>query len=88
MSESYQVRSNVKVVFDSHKVMHPQARLMYKVRGFIFKKWVEVNSCNQTDHRYRQRSVDEMIKILLKDGHTGKFRKKRERRLRYQLKNM
>lgn len=88
MIGDYQVRSNVKVVFDNPKEMHPQARLMYKVRGFIFSKWVEVNSCNKTDHRYRQRTAEEMVKILLDQGHLGKSRKKRGRQLKFQLKNM
>ena len=88
MISAYQVRSNVKVTFDDPKELYPQARLMYKVKGFIFNKWVEVNSCSQTDHRYNQRSVSEMVKILLEQGHAGRFSKKRERKIRYQLKNM
>lgn len=88
MLGSYQVRSNVKVLFDNPKDMHPQARLMYKVKGFIFSKWIEVNSCYQVDHRYRQRSASEMVAILLDRGHSGKYKKKKERKLRYQLKNI
>ena len=86
--KEYFVRSNVKVVFDGQDKGYPQARLMYKVKGFIFSKWIEVNSCSQTDMRYRQRSAEEMIDILVRGGHRGKHRKQKERKLKYQLSQM
>ena len=87
MIGAYQVRSNVKVIFDSQSKMYPQARLMYKVKGFIFSRWIEVNSCSQTDHRYNQRTVNEMVSILISNGHRGKWAKQKDRKIRYQLKN-
>lgn len=87
MIGAYQARSNVKVVFDNPSELYPQARLMYKVKGFIFSKWVEVNSCSQTDHRYNSRTVNEMVAILLDKGHRGRWAKQKARKLKYQLKN-
>ena len=88
MKKEYYVRSNVKVVFDEVKECYPRARLMYKVKFFIFSKWVEVNDCFFTDHNSRMRSTSQMVKKLISEGHRGKYWKKKQRRLNYQLRAM
>ncbi len=82
------VRSNVKVVFDSNDEMYPKARLMYKVKWFVFSKWIEVNSCSQTDHNYIQRTPRQMVAVLISRGHSAKYIKKADRKLKYQLRSI
>ncbi len=88
MKSEHYVRSNVKVVFDDVSQAYPRARLMFKVKGFLFNKWVEVNDCFFTDCYGRMQTAEQMVKRLVSEGQRGKYLKKRRRKLAYEMKGL